>query len=647
MKRLLVELARRSLDIGRRGLCGEPPNFSHPAVAHFLSPATALALDGDKAALGFFCRRLLRLARDEWGLHQFACGSGLNDAFCIRSFTECYKLLLRAGLLSADVMTGEERLRVEEWLFRLALLRAGGSIAGVPEFETWHNRNQCVPATMVYEIADLIARSALTSHLDTAPLWRWADANMVGWDLNWRSPDDAWLYQFIWTWSAYRHAALRRPELLRGENARRSFEFYKMLWAPGGRDLVFGESNAGDLLAAATSLTLGAHLFQDGEQKWLAGQFLKRAQERGDDQNLAQRGPELHRLYSLWPAELAAVSPARHSMLLESPLAGRGWALGGTPYNQEIKSSDQRFPDCGLNDYDYDPIYQEREASLYEKPKPDKLIFCEDAGDNALFALADLRAQGLHDHPDVPGVSTLIGDGVPWLVESAYLPRGFNRQRWLHNVPLYRRGHVAPEELRTYRSDTWREVASGDVWLEHRKGVVIAQARIPHDAFDYLDWDGNLFDIERTFLFDPRGLFIVVDRLTAAENGAATVAQAWHTPAQVEMAGQAARFSRAGKTWCAAFAGSTPLRCELTEHEPPQRDDYYFPGPVRDLLWHTKIELQKGGVLTMAAAFAREPVTLAVNTEESGVQCNGTKITLGDFADVRIERLTPAGISIY
>jgi hypothetical protein len=628
MKPLIVELARRSLEISQRGLCGEPAEYSHPAAARFLSPAAVLAQNGDKAARVFFCKRLLALSQEEWGLHHFVCGSGLNDAFCIRSFAECYKILSRSGFISDDVMTRDERRQVETWLFRLALLRADGSIECLSEFETWHNRNQCVPATMIYEIADLIARSPLTSHLDTTLLWQWADANMVGWDLNWRSPDDAWLYQFIWTWSAYRHAALRRPELLHSENARRSFEFYKILWAPGGRDLVFGESNAGDLLAAITSLTLGAYLFQDGEQKWLAERFLKSAEERGDDHNLVQRGPELHRIYWLWPDELVATPPARRSMLLESPLAGRGWSLGETPYNEEIKGRDTRFPACGANAYDYDPIYQERDASLYATPKPDKLIFCEDAGDNALFALADLRAQGLHDHPDAPGVATLIADGVPWLVESTYAPRGFNRQRWLHNVPLYRRGAVTPQELCTYRSDTWREVAPGDAWLKRRDGLVMAQARIPHDAFDYLNWDGNFFDIERTFHFDPRGVFVVIDRLTAAENGLTTVAQAWHTPARVELSENAAQLSRNDKTWHAAFAQSTPMRCALTEHEPLQRDEYYFPGPVRDLLWHAAVELQAGEAVTMAAAFAREPVALTLDLESNCVRCNQIVIEL-------------------
>ncbi|MEO6907333.1 MAG: hypothetical protein ABI210_05540, partial [Abditibacteriaceae bacterium] len=324
---------------------------------------------------------------------------------------------------------------------------------------------------------------------------------------------------------------------------------------------------------------------------------------------------------------------ARHSMLLQSPLAGRGWSLGGAPYNDTVKANDPRFPDHGISLCDYDPLYQEKDATLYAISKPDKLIFCEDSDDDALFALVDLRAQGLHDHPDALGVATLIGNGVPWLVESAYAPRDMNRQRWLHNVPLYRRGHVSPEILRTYHSDTWREVALGDAWLEKRDGIVMAQARIPRDAFDYLDFDGDLFDVERTFLFDTQGIFIVIDRLRATESGAATVSQIWHTPAHIELSENNATLSRNDKTWHATFAQSILMHCDVTQHEAPQQDAYYFPEAVNDVLWHAQVELQEGEMITMAAVFSCDPMHLTLANGGNVVQCDEIEIDLGAFGD--------------
>jgi hypothetical protein len=613
MKTGIVELARRAVTINRDGLCGTPPEFAIRELSRFMAPLAVLAFEGDRDAERRFLDRFAALAEAGWGLRQSVCGSFLNDAFCLRCLVECYAAFVDSGRAGA-----EYQRRVAPWLFEQALIRSDGRVERLPGFQQWHQRNQNVPVSLVYEIAHLLDRTQ-PGRFDTRPLWAWADSQMVGWDLAWRNPDDSWLYHFIWTWSAYRHASLCRPELLHSENARKSFEFYKRLSVPGGRDLIFGESKPGDLLGPALSLALGARLFRDGEQLWIARELVEESLSRGLVENVVDRGPELFRLYTLWPDDLAPVEPVRHSSFLESPLAGRGWPFGeGVPYMKAVKAADSRYPFRGERTDSWDPLYQVRDPAAYAVDKPDKIVFCEGNSAGALFALADLRAHGLHDHPDALGVTTLIDRGVPWLVETSYEPRPFNIQRWLHNVPLVRPGLLAVDDLKTWQSDTWRGVEPGDAWFRRgADGVAIAAARLRHDGFDYVSLDGGFFDLERYFVFVPDTLLLVLDRFVTVKAGDCTVGQSWHTPAEAIRAGNGFLLRQAGQTMHLACAQSVPAEWREGAHEPTQSDPFYFrPGnPIRDLLVGTSRTVRPGEVLSMAACWSREPADLSLTQQ--------------------------------
>jgi len=624
MKNLIVKLARRSWQMSQAAQSEGRRN-----VSAFMAPLAVLALEGDDGARQRFIDTLRQMAAEGWGLDGPALKNRLGGSFCLSSVVEAYRDLIGAGLIDDDTQRC-----VAPWLHDFAMAAPDGRVARTPGFEQWHLRNQNVPARAVYDIAALLDATA-PGRFDTAPLWAWADAQIVGWDLTWRDPDDSWLYQFIWIWSAYRHAALRRPDLLHSENARRSFDFYQQICPPGrGLDVVFGDSKPGDLLGPAVAFVLGARLFDDGQLLWTAERLLEETDRRGDVPNLTDRGPEFCRLYDLWPQHLTAAEPHRRSLLIASPLAGRGWTLDSTPYNDSVKRSDPRFPFHGQNTNSWDALYQVQDPAAYAVAKPDKLVFCDGNRPEAMFALADLRSHGLHDHPDALGLVTLLCDGQPWLVESSYLPREFNRQRWLHNVPLARPARLGPQDLRCWRADVWREVECGDVTFDDRDGRIVAAARLRHDGFDYVDFDGGGFDYERTFVYLPDAMLVVLDRIVAAVNTPATIGQIWHTPAAAELRDNTIALSQSGRRLAIRCAQSAPCQWALTQHDATQHDPFYFrPGnPIRDLLCWASLDLSAGQTVAMAACFAREPVD--VTLEQQGP---ATRLTCGAIA-LAVER---------
>ncbi len=564
--------------------------------AQVLVPLAVIALEGDKQAAALFAESLQSMAVRGWGLENFGTCSGLNDAFCIRALCEIY-----GALLDRDLISHDEKTVIGAWLYDLALIRVDGRISQMPDFEPWHQLNQSVPASMVYEIAMWLDKCQ-PDCFDTACLWEWADQHCVGWDVTSRSPDDSWLYHYIWLWSAYRQAVLRKPHLLYSDNARVALQFYKHLSTPSGMELVFGESHPGDRLGPMVGLILGAVLLEDAEQLWVADQLLQKQEADGFTELLLLRGPELYRLWSLWPCHMQPKMPERQSCLLESPQPGKGWSLGGTPYNDIVKCGDKRFPGYGKNTCDNDVLYQVTDPSQY-RMMPDKMVFCESGLPQSMFALLDLRAHGLHDHPDALNLVTLITDDIPWLVETAYLPRETQRTRWKHNVPLYRRGHVGPAGLLHWRSDTWREVAPGDACLTSHRSCIVADAWLRHDSFDYVKLDGDIFDVQRRIVFRPDASLIVVDRLTAMCDADVTLGQIWHTTASVTRCGPDVTLRKRNSNLHARFDQNIPMSWHLGHRIPPHRDATYFDNAISDMLWYAQTRVECGQEIIMGACF--------------------------------------------
>jgi len=544
----------------------------------------------------------------------------------MRSVVEAYHGLIDAGLIAPDVQQ-----QLAPWLYEMAMVTVDGRVRDLPGFRPWHLRNQNVPATMVYVVAHLLDGTC-PGQFDTAPLWNWGDAQIVGWNLTCRGPDDSWLYQFIWTWSAYTHARLRQPELLHSENARRCFAFYKVLSVPGmGVDMIFGESKPGDLLGAVVSLLLGARLFHDGEQLFLAERLVAETERRGLVENLVDRGPEFYRLYSLCPDHNSDLVPAlpqfRKPCLLSTPLPGRGWQLA-LPYADDIRTTDQRYPLFGQELSAWDPMYQVQDPTAYREEKPDKIVLANSDDPGSLFAVADLRAHGLHDHADALGIAVLTCDEQPWLLESSYFPRGEAAQRWYHNVPLFVPGDHDLAILRTWRADTWRSVEPGDATVLQTDTHTLATAQLRHDGFDYVDFDHGLVDYRRILLFAPDELLLVIDLFVPVHACTATLGQIWHTPADISVRGNLATLTRDDQRFHVAFAQNHPMNVEVTDHEPAQADPFYFrPGSsVRDVLWGTATELEPGVPVGMAAALSRDPMPV-----EFGEQAAPVLVTCGRF----------------
>lgn len=610
----LVRLAKTSLAYQRQHeILGDP----HRDVSRHLPAMAVLAMEGCDESLVGFTDRLLSLARGRRGIEQPIIRNLLDDSFCLRSVVAAYHQLVIAGRI--DKSTQEI---IAAWLYELTLQMADGRALRRQGFEQWHLRNQNVPATMVYLVAHLLDQTQARQY-DTQPLWTWADAQIVGWDLTWRDPDDSWLYQFIWIWSAFIHARLRRPELLTSANARRSFDFYRHLSLPGsGQGLIFGDSNPGDLLGAAVALMLGARLFDDSQYLCLALRYLDETERRGLHQNLGDRGPEMFNLYHWWPRELVpAFRVPRQSLLIQSPLPGRGWSLGCPAYTKRIKTTDVRFPFHGLNDNNWDAMYQVQDPQAYAQDKPDKIILADKDQEGDLFALMDLRAHGLHDHADALNLVTLTAQGRAWLVETTYEPRDASGLRWMHNVPLVLEGLHEPQVLRSWKADTWREVNPGDCGLATHQGQTRATAWLRHDSFDYVDFASRQFDIQRSLLFTPGLSVVVVDRLVALQDGEATIGQIWHSPATLQMAGSSGVMSQGHDRFHMDSAQSHAGQWQHT-HRPAldgvstaRSDPFYFQQdrPTQVLLWHWRGHVKAGEEVVMAVRFGAEPCPVSLS----------------------------------
>jgi len=633
----VVALAQIAVTIGREGLLGEPRAFAHHDSSRYLVPKCVLAIEGDEAAKVEFLESMLRMADAKYGVDTPGGKNRLDDSFNLRSVVEAYHGLIDRALVATHAREG-----IAVWLYDFALAAADGRVMRQPGFEQWHLRNQNVPATCVYNIAHLLDQTQ-RGRFDTTPLWEWADAQIVGWDLTWRDPDDSWLYQYIWTWSAYLHARYRRLDLLQSDHARRCCDFYTRLQPTGlGCDVVFGDSKPGDLLGPMVSLLLGAKLHHDGVLLHAALRMLDEVERRGTDVNVIDRAPELYRLYTLWPDDVNPTPPPpRVSELILSPLAGRGWSFDEATYDVDIKRMDKRFPFFGQNTCCWDAMYQVQDPAAYEQQKPDKLIFAQGNEPSGTFALADLRCHGLHDHADTLGVITLIDQAVPWLVESTYLPRDEMRLRWYHNVPLFRPGKHSIGALKHWRSDTWREVESGDVWLRDFGDHVVAAALQRHDSYDFVPFTENMFDVLRVWVYRPDDGLIVVDQLVASEVFDATVGQIWHTTAAVRRNGDLIDLSSRGKTFSATFAHSIPITWSIEDREPGQDDPFYFPpgSPVRDLLRGGTARTSRGSVIAFAASFARDqtPIDLSQNGPVTEVKSREWCLRVGGPHEVTFE----------
>ncbi len=634
MRLKIIQLSR--LLLGKDASAGL---FSEVDVAAVLSPAAVLALEGDADALRLFSTTLERLATKRWGLEHFGTRSGLNDAFALRSVVEAYEGLLIAGLIGPDHLD-----IVAPWLYAHARMRGDGSIANLPGFQPWHQRNQNVPASLVYLVAGLLERHTAPGRFATSPLRAWADSQMVGWDLTWRTPDDSWLYQYIWILSAYYHAKESRPELLHSGNARRSFDFYKTLSLPGGRPFIFGDSSPQEGLGPCVACALGASIFRDGELLSIAADLLNRVIDEGMHPYLLHRAPEMYRLYAHWPRDLEArQQERRESILMTSPLPGRGWSTGGTPYNEIIKSGDSAFPNAGLNFSSCDEIYQLRDPAKYHDERPDKLLLSRSHDPEGMIALVDFRAQGIHDHPDALGVTTLLDQGIAWLVETVYEPRGYNRLRWLHNTPLSVPHFGDASALKDHKADTWKEPELSDIAQFRFGDVDVVASRIRRDSFDYVAFDEGRFETERYFVFLPDHVFAVIDRITIAPSGGATVGQAWHLPADLVSTGlRSWQLEKGGKQLSLAFASSSPAQVDLSRRCPPEvpSDPFYFNHPVSDLLhWASFPEVTAPRQVSFAACFSRSPGSLSVNVEDGLLRVDSPffKLQIGRFAELSFE----------
>lgn len=614
--RRLVRLAHQSLAYQQQA---EKLDDLHRDVSRHLPSLAVLSLEGDTEALDHFLRHLQRLAQERRAIDRPIVRNQLDDSFCLRSVVAAYHELVNAGLVEDKVQQ-----QLASWLYEVALCSVDGRVRARPGFEQWHLRNQNVPATMVYLIAHLLDQT-LPAQFDTRQLWSWSDAQIVGWDLTWRDPDDSWLYQFIWTWSAFIHARLRRPDLLISDHARRSFDFYLHLSLPGGgQGMVFGDADPGDLLGAAVALMLGARLFRDGRYLFLALRYLDEVERRGMHQNLADRGPEMFNLYHWWPRDLEPVSEVeRTSMLMQSPLPGRGWSFGSPEYAHRIKTTDRRFPYYGQNTDNWDAIYQVQDPKAYALDKPDKMIFVDSDQPGSLFSVMDLRSHGLHDHADALNIVTLTADDCAWLIETAYTPRDQNSLRWMHNVPLVLAGRHSPDHLRSWRTDTWREVNPGDCTMQVHDGVVHAQAWLRHDNFDYVDFASDQFDVQRSVIYRPDDSLLVVDRLVARRDGHATAGQVWHSPASMQIGEGRVVLEQSGKRLYMDTVQSHPGQFEMTQREPldgvlnGRSDPFYFRADrsTNVLLWHWQGHMQAGQELVMAARFSRRSAGISLQRQ--------------------------------
>ncbi|MHC4872651.1 MAG: hypothetical protein ACYTFY_12485 [Planctomycetota bacterium] len=601
-----------------------------------MMPHVVLAFEGNKESLAFFTKWMLFLAEEGWGVSAYH-KPGLDTSFRLRNIMVGYIDLCDAGMISV-----EDQKKIDLWLFEYARIKTDGTIEKMEGFEQWHQKNQHVPTSVVYLIAARLKESPIREQVDIDCLLKWANDRMVGWNITWRCPDDSWLYGYIWILSTYYYASNHAPELLESENAAKSFDWYKKLSNPNGIPIVFGESQPNDFWGPMIAYLICAKVKQDGESLWIAEQMFRNGLKQTADEFAFFRASEVYLYYKFWQYDLEPVKPSATSCYIKSPLPGKGWTFGSTVYNASVKLNDTRFPRFGVDLCDEDDLYLERDPEKYKEEKPDKIVFAQGYEKESLFALVDLRAQGTHDHPDALGIATLINDGVPWLVESVYMPREDNKKRYLHNVPLFQRGFLPPEALLDFRSDTWQEPGSDEVTFEKTDNYAWAVAGIKSDSYDYINFNNNLFDVERFYFFVPDKLFLVADRLISVTDEAKTFGQIWHTTADISCNSDVGAIhespstdkillSRNNKNFNITFAGSNNFEFYQTSHTATEVDPNYYTAPVKDLMWYG-YNNKKGKTELLATLLSKEELPLKVEQkgETSLIECGGYRISVGE-----------------
>jgi hypothetical protein len=333
----------------------------------------------------------------------------------------------------------------------------------------------------------------------------------------------------------------------------------------------------------------------------------------------ALQSSPLHRLYVHWPQDVTPEPPDPSGGLIRSPLPGRGWCLIGTPYDEVVKMMNPEFPGDPVHLYNYDEMYQERRAEMHARIRPDKLVFRSSWGAASLYAAADLRSQALHDHPDALGLITLLWRGRPWVVETGYSPASENRLRWKHNVPVFRRGLGDASYLKTWRTDIWREVEPGDASFVTKGDTQCARARLHPEAFDYVHFGGSDFATDRSFVFVPESMLIVMDVLTAQDDGEWTIGVFWHLRGRPRQVANGLLMTQGEDRLGVTLASSADAYLELSERQPESPDDFYFDTPIQDLAYYAAGPVRSGESLVFAAAFAAEgPVPVRTTLEREG-----------------------------
>ncbi len=184
--------------------------------------------------------------------------------------------------------------------------------------------------------------------------------NRRGWLQRFRVTDDAFVYQPEWIYNAY-FQSLYTGEFPR-ENARRSFEWLLLQALPDGAPLRYNHPGQGSLAGIAY---LGATLFRDSRYIWLAGRAVEEV-EQGGGYLFAQPGVEE-------PIPLEGRSPTEGSCLI--------YGDSGLP--------NQRGPLA-----------------------PDKIVFRDGWGKDAVYLLVNLRFTGWHRYKATGTVTLVYKNGV-------------------------------------------------------------------------------------------------------------------------------------------------------------------------------------------------------------------------------------------
>lgn len=205
----------------------------------------------------------------------------------------------------------------------------------------------------------------------------------VGWNSNFRNPDDGIVYQqHIWIKNAYMMARFGgQKSSLYSNNSRNSFEWIMLQWPPNGMSPAY---NSPANYTPYDIMTLGAHFFNDGRYLWLADNMLENEMENPNRFLDYLVGLEY------WDDKLSPVVPEKGSCY-----------ISGT-------------------------------TGIATKPgpiKPDKIVLREGWDKDSLYALLNLRFSGWHSYKATNGfISVMYGE--PFVVEKlelknhSWIPKG-------------------------------------------------------------------------------------------------------------------------------------------------------------------------------------------------------------------------------